>query len=89
MLSMPNASTPNMDRKNDLFKPAKKSGCQFLTFSIFNRWGQKVFETSDLNKGWDGKMNGINQDTGLFVWVVIALKDRLNKFFKGTVTLVR
>ena len=89
ILLMPNAFTPNSDGLNDLFKPAKKTGCQFLTFSIFNRYGENVFETSDLNQGWNGKIKGQIQQSGVFVWQVTALKDGKYKLFKGTFTLIR
>jgi len=86
---MPGAFTPNNDGLNDIFKPAKRGGCQFLRFVIFNRWGKKLFETSDLNNGWDGRHSAKMQDTGVFVWQIFALKDGVEKIFKGTVTLIR
>ena len=89
LLFMPNAFTPNSDGLNDIFKPAKKSGCQFLFFSIFNRYGEKIYESTDLNKGWDGKYKGLQQDNGVFVWMITAIKDGQTKVFKGTVTLIR
>lgn len=39
-------------------------------FTLFNRYGQKVFETTDCTKGWDGKINGNEQPTGTFVWML-------------------
>ncbi|MEP7317228.1 MAG: hypothetical protein ABI921_00750 [Panacibacter sp.] len=51
--------------------------------------GQKIFETSDLNKGWDGKYSGKNQNPGVFIWQIFALKDGVKKVFKGTVMLIR
>lgn len=88
-LYMPNAFTPNNDGRNDLFRPAKKGGCEFLSLLIYNRWGQKVFETSDLNKGWDGKYTGKDETAGVFIWQIIAQKDGIKKVFKGTVMLLR
>ncbi|HEV3222821.1 MAG TPA: gliding motility-associated C-terminal domain-containing protein, partial [Puia sp.] len=59
--------------------------------SIFNRWGQKVFETRDYTKGWDGTVNGQVQDTGVFVWFCKYKKinSLLNGEITGTVVLIR
>jgi len=89
VLYMPNAFTPNNDGHNDLFRPAKKGGCEFVSFLIYNQWGQKVFETSDLYKGWDGTYGGKGQNTGVFVWQIFAQKDGVKKVFRGTVMLIR
>jgi hypothetical protein len=35
---------------------------------VYNRWGQKVFETNDINKGWDGKFIGVPANLDVFVW---------------------
>ena len=86
---MPKAWSPNNDGHNDLFRPAKKGGCEFVSFLIYNQWGQKVFETSDLHKGWDGTCGGKGQNTGVFVWQIFAQKDGVKKVFKGTVMLIR
>jgi gliding motility-associated-like protein len=89
ILYMPNAFTPNNDGLNDVFKALRKGGCEFLRFIIYDRWGKKVFETTDLNKGWDGRLAGKLQDNGVFVWQVIASKDGGSKIMKGTVTLIK
>jgi gliding motility-associated-like protein len=89
LLYMPGAFTPNNDGLNDIFKPAKRGGCEFQRFSVYNRWGKKVFETSDLSKGWDGRCTRTIQETGVFIWQVHALKDGVKKIFKGTVILMR
>lgn len=64
----PNAFTPNRDGKNDIYYPKAWGLLNKYHLLIYNRFGQKVFETNDLNLGWDGKVNGIEQDTGAFVW---------------------
>ena len=89
LFAMPNAFTPNADGENDTFRPAQMNGYQFLDFSIYNRWGQKVYETKDLNKGWDGRKNGIEQGSGVYVWMIVALKDGKQNVFKGTVVLLK
>ena len=39
---------------------------------IFNRWGELIFETTDLNKGWDGTYNGIVVQEGVYVWKIVG-----------------
>ena len=58
--------------------------------SIFNRWGEKLYETTDLNKGWDGKANGTDcqQDVYVYHVEITSFEDKLYKF-DGTVTLLR
>ncbi|MFL5729014.1 MAG: gliding motility-associated C-terminal domain-containing protein, partial [Cytophagaceae bacterium] len=59
-------------------------------FSVFNRWGEVVFTTSDASKGWDGKVNGVVQAAGVYVWMITAWSPCTGDIFeKGTVLLVR
>lgn len=87
----PSAFTPNKDGKNDLFKILHPPDLNSYDLSIFNRWGQKVFETRDYTKGWDGTVNGLAQDTGVFVWFCKYKKTNslLNGEINGTVVLIR
>jgi gliding motility-associated-like protein len=87
---VPTAFTPNGDGKNDSFRPIAAGIDKILYFRVFNRWGQLVFETTQNGKGWDGKINGKDQGTGVYVWVVKAV-DYLGKefFAKGTTVLIR
>jgi gliding motility-associated-like protein len=58
---------------------------------IYNRWGEKIFETSSLEgRGWDGRYNGVPQPMGVFVYTIEAeFVNKLKKSIKGNVTLVR
>ncbi|HXB31439.1 MAG TPA: gliding motility-associated C-terminal domain-containing protein [Puia sp.] len=87
----PSAFTPNKDGKNDLFKILHPPDLSSYNLSIFNRWGQKVFETRDYSKGWDGTVNGLAQSTGVFVWFCKYKKTNslLNGEISGTVVLIR
>ena len=87
---VPTAFTPNNDGKNDVVRPIAVGIQQIKYFSIYNRWGQMVFTTSENGRGWDGKIAGRFQNTGVFVWMVSAI-DYTGKpiFLKGTVTLIR
>ncbi|HVT86965.1 MAG TPA: gliding motility-associated C-terminal domain-containing protein [Chitinophagaceae bacterium] len=87
---IPNAFTPNGDGKNDLFRPQIFGDLTQYKFTIYNRWGQIVFETTELNKGWDGTINGQMQNSGVYVWECTYELDGVNKNLKkGTVMLIR
>jgi gliding motility-associated-like protein len=84
------AFTPNGDGKNDVFKALVFGQVNKFEFRIYNRWGQVVFYTTDPIKGWDGKVKGLDQDTGVFVWTCrYMLVGEQEKFEKGTVTIIR
>ncbi|MGN6264478.1 MAG: gliding motility-associated C-terminal domain-containing protein [Ginsengibacter sp.] len=87
---IPNAFSPNNDGRNDVFKPMIFGNVIRYSFVIYNRWGQKVFESNDLLKGWNGTFHGANPDADIFVWICSYQFDGgsvENK--KGTVVLVR
>ncbi len=87
---IPSAFTPNNDGRNDLFMPI--AGIRFTVedFSVYNRWGERVFFTNQKDKGWNGKTNGREQGTAVYIWLLNA-KDRNGNFYKkkGTVLLIR
>lgn len=87
---MPNAFTPNGDGRNDVFKPILVGISKLSVFSIYNRWGQLVYTTSQNGKGWDGTIHGQKQDPGTYVYMVSGI-DYLGKVVtkKGAFTLVR
>jgi gliding motility-associated-like protein len=88
-LYVPNAFTP--DGLNNVFKPigvfTEKDNYKFI---IYNRWGQKVFETNDYAAGWDGKINGKMGEFGVYTYY-IHITNAFNKTFnkRGTVMLIR
>jgi gliding motility-associated-like protein len=87
---VPTGFTPNNDGLNDLLIP-KYVGIRRLTyFAVFNRWGQEVFRTNNMGKGWDGRIKGIEQATGTFAWIIKA-EDFVGKIYqiKGTVTVIK
>jgi gliding motility-associated-like protein len=87
---VPNAFTPNGDGRNDKFYPVPVGIKSLNYFRVFNRWGQLVFSTNQLNEGWDGTLSGLKQGNGTFVWMAEAITKE-NKIItkKGTVTLIR
>jgi len=91
-LFIPTAFSPNNDGQNDIFRivPPTLNIAQLEEFAVYNRWGQKVFSTSDINEGWNGNFNNRPQDVGVYIWYVKALTyDGEPVFKKGNVTLVK
>ncbi len=86
----PNVFTPNDDGNNDNFKLFAKN-IRLQQFQVFNRWGEKVFETSDPQNGWDGTYKGSNSPPGVYVYIVkyAPLLDGEGRILKGSVTLLR
>ncbi|MCC7332844.1 MAG: gliding motility-associated C-terminal domain-containing protein [Flavobacteriales bacterium] len=89
VLYIPNAFTPNGDGFNDIFYAFGKN---IITFEmmIFDRWGEKLFTSKSLDKGWDGTYSGKIVQTETYVWK-IKYTDVLNNMGEqiGTVTLIR
>lgn len=86
---VPNAFSPNDDGLNDF---VKIHGFCIGTFNlqIFNRWGEKVFETTDKSVGWDGTYKGKPCDTGVFVYKADGITiDNKSFTIKGNITLIR
>ena len=88
---VPSAFTPNNDGLNDLFRVTGTEVISEFQLIIFNRWGEKIFETTDKTKGWDGKLKGTVLSTGTFVYL-LKYKDNTSgrsETLKGTVILIR
>jgi gliding motility-associated-like protein len=86
---VPNAFTPNSDSKNEkLF--VRAVNLQQLKFSIYNRWGELVFTTTDQTIGWDGTYNGREVDPEVFVYYLDAVCIGGETYFeKGNITVIR
>lgn len=65
---IPNAFTPNGDGRNDLLMPICVGISQLNYFRVYNRWGQLVFSTATIGKGWDGSIGGQAQGPGTYVF---------------------
>jgi len=87
---VPNAFTPNGDLQNDVFLPKAAGLVKLEEFSVFNRWGEKVFSSSDILQGWDGKYKNIPQEMGTYIYYIKGLMaDQTIKVFKGNFMLIR
>ncbi|MBX3162904.1 MAG: gliding motility-associated C-terminal domain-containing protein [Bacteroidetes bacterium] len=85
---VPNIFTPNGDNLNETFKPVVR-GQKEYRFQIFNRWGQKIFETTDINQGWDGTFRGELAKADSYVWKITVVSAKEEKVLNGTVNLER
>ena len=87
---VPTAFTPNNDGKNDILKPIVVGMKRLEYFSIYNRWGQRIYTTSTTGQGWNGTIGSMPQPSGTFVWMVKGYDYNDKAYFeKGTVTLIR
>lgn len=87
----PTGFTPNDDGKNDSFSPLGSLGLiNNYQFSIYNRWGERVFFSTNPFEKWDGKVRGKRADANSFVWITeFALPGKPREFRKGIVALIR
>jgi len=88
----PNAFTPNGDGNNDYFQIfGNLAGVKKFELMIFNRWGEKVYETTDVNFKWDGTFKGALIEPSVLVYVmkVVHLDGYSQKVFKGSITILR
>jgi gliding motility-associated-like protein len=87
---MVNAFSPNNDGKNEKFIPFPVGIKELTYFRVLNRWGQTVFFTKSTSEGWDGKLAGVEQPSGVYVWMVQGVTwDNKIITKKGTVTVIR
>lgn len=90
-VDVPSAFTPNNDGQNDFFYPLNAYKAQNLHFRVYSRYGQLMFETTDWQKRWNGRVNNIPADAGTYVWMLDYIEKDTGKKVsrKGTVVLLR
>jgi len=92
LIYVPNTFTPDGDGINDVFMPSLDGfSLRNYEFTIWNRWGEQIFWTTDRQAGWDGTVNGVMSQDGVYIW---QLEFRSNEFvggklLRGHVTLLR
>ena len=88
---VPSGFTPNHDGRNDQFKPVVQCAAKNYRFKIFNRYGNLLFETNELNKGWDGEYKNNMLPTGVYVWILEYRNPNDNQITRkhGSVALIR
>lgn len=87
---LPTAFTPNADGLNDVAIPYLVGMKGLKSFSVFNRWGIRIFYSEKEGEGWDGKSKGVPQDSGVYVWLLEFYDSRNEvRTEKGTITIIR
>jgi len=88
---VPNAFTPDADGLNDVFRVSSNVPLNAFTMRLFNRWGEIVYHTNDYTAGWDGRYRGVEQNSGVFIYIINYqdLGDGEYKTINGNVTLIR
>jgi gliding motility-associated-like protein len=88
---MPNAFTPNRDGLNDLFKIPAQNHNSLVSFSVYDRWGKKVFETRNITEGWNGMNKEYPAPAGTYIYVIVmkSLDNKTTFTKKGWVVLIR
>ncbi|MCD6064030.1 MAG: domain containing protein [Flavipsychrobacter sp.] len=92
-INVPNAFSPNNDGNDDYFLPRQllSSGVTDFRMMIFNRWGQKIFESTVADgRGWDGSFNNTPQPLGVYVYLIdVGFVNGVHEHYEGNVTLLR
>jgi len=89
VIDMPNAFKPG-NNANPVFKPARRGIAKLNSFTIYNRWGNKVYSSTNIDAGWDGTYNNVAQPMGVYIYVIDAMTDSGRQFIQnGDVTLIR
>ena len=87
---IPNAFTPNKDGQNDAFKIKVAKDIVGMEMSIFNRFGNKVYQTNDIDAGWNGQYKNRDCETGVYQYLIqVKFRDNKTELFKGDVSLIR
>jgi gliding motility-associated-like protein len=91
-IGIPNAFSPNNDGVNDVFSLIGLPANEILTFQVFNRWGQLIYDGSNsLTPGWDGRFNNTPQPTEMYLYLIVyqiyGTTEQIS--LKGEVTLIR
>ncbi len=90
IIRLPNAFTPDGDGYDDKFGVLFAGKMEILSFTVFNRWGNIVFKTADINEKWDGIYNGKPQNHGTYVYYVKG-RNTAGKIleYRGNFSLIR
>lgn len=90
---VPNSFTPDGDEHNNIFQPVIEAGFdeQNYSFTVFDRWGEVLFESHDVDKGWDGTYHGKLVPSGVYTWSIRVKNKRNDEYqvFLGHLTVLR
>lgn len=86
---IPNSFTPNGDTKNDVFRIPPGTSLSLQYFIIYDRYGNGVFKTSDINTGWNGTYKGAKSPNGAYTYLIKGSDSKGEIFLNGTVLVIR
>ena len=90
VFDIPNAFTPDGDGVNDFFNVVYRGKIEITKFNVFNRWGQTVYKNETPTTGWDGRFNGTDAPSDIYVYyIIIKFPDGQEFVKKGDLTLFR
>ncbi|MBX7203225.1 MAG: gliding motility-associated C-terminal domain-containing protein [Bacteroidia bacterium] len=88
-VNLPNVFTPNNDGINDVFLPEIKASIKQSELTVYNRWGNLIFKTNQINEGWNGHKENENYANGVYFWVLkYTTDDSKEHILKGNITLL-
>lgn len=87
-VEIPNVFTPNGDGVNDQWYVTIR-GVQGVEIQVYDRWGQKVFETNDANERWDGTFKGVMLDQAVYTYYIKLIYPTFQDDLTGNITLIR
>ncbi len=89
LIQMPNAFAPSNNGAS-YYKAAREGIVALKSFRIFNRWGKLMFQTSNIDEGWDGKLNGDYQPMGVYIYMIEGVLPSGRTYYQqGDFTLIR
>lgn len=88
-LFIPEAFTPNGDGRNDEIAPIDFGQNEMISFQVFNRYGQLVFESSSFGETWDGTLHGEELPMATYAYLLRVLCDEREVLYSGNITLIR
>jgi gliding motility-associated-like protein len=91
-LYIPNAFSPNNDNTNDFFFPIKNAACSLTEYTLFiyNRWGERIYESDNINDKWNGQYRNQNCPTGVYYYYLsYKFNNQIKQTRKGDITILR
>lgn len=88
---VPTAFSPNGDGQNDILQLYSTGEPSSILFTVYNRWGQIVFQTNDISRTWDGTLNGNELDAAVFTYTLsyTCKSEQVEEVVSGNISLVR
>ncbi len=89
VMTLPNAFSPNQDGFNDVLQVLCSECEQFISLTIYNRWGEVIFNVSNYDQGWDGKYLNEDMPIGSYAYILRYNEDEIPGIQQGNITLIR